>query len=242
MTIKGNILDFAFSHTAGFSRKELMGALASGTGKVSESSVYVALTRLVNDGKLIRAGYGRYLLNGKLKPEYNYSADPEILEFDKQIKAKFPFIDCCVWRSSALTPFMRHVPAVDIIFIDVERDVMESMFFYLQSLGLNTPVLLHPSKNEMERYVTNKGCVIIRPLIQEAPLQKWDRYSVPALEKLLVDAAGDKELEYLRGNELYYIFQSAFAEYNVNTKRLLRYASRRNRKVKIQEILNNINL
>ncbi len=135
---------------------------------------------------------------------------------------------------------MQHVPAADIVFVDVERDVMESAFMHLQSLEQVIHILLNPSKEECERYITNNECLIIRPLIKEAPLHDMGSYSAPTLEKLLVDAVGDKELEYLRGNELYHIYSNAFSRYNINKKRLLRYASRRNRKDKVQNILNSI--
>ncbi len=149
-------------------------------------------------------------------------------------------MDVCVWNSTAFTPFMQHVPATDIIFVDVEREVMESVFMHLQSLELGIHIMLNPSKDECERYLTNNQCIVIRPLIKEAPLADMGDHFVPTLEKLLVDAVGDKELEYLRGNELYHIYNNAFARYNINQKRLLRYASRRNRKEKVQNILNSI--
>ena len=82
--------------------------------------------------------------------------------------------------------------------------------------------------------------MIVRPLIIEAPIITVDDCPVPTLEKILVDAAGDKELNFAQGSELYTIFENAFAENNVNVSRLLRYASRRNRKETIQKIIETI--
>jgi hypothetical protein len=63
---------------------------------------------------------------------------------------------------------------------------------------------------------------------------------VPTLEKILVDATGDRELNFAQGAELYTIFENAFSMNNVNLSRLLRYASRRHRKDSIHKIINTI--
>ena len=57
------------------------------------------------------------------------------------------------------------------------------------------------------------------------------------MEKILVDAAGDKELVFAQGAELYTIYEEAFSSHNVNRSRLLRYAARRHRKDQIVNYL-----
>jgi hypothetical protein len=60
------------------------------------------------------------------------------------------------------------------------------------------------------------------------------------LEKILVDAAGDKEMAFAQGSELYTIYENVFSSHTVNKARMLRYASRRNRKEQILKILKSI--
>ncbi len=60
------------------------------------------------------------------------------------------------------------------------------------------------------------------------------------MEKMLVDAVSDKELVFMQGNELHTIYANAFSSYSINEKPSLRYASRRNRKDKVERILKNI--
>ena len=74
--------------------------------------------------------------------------------------------------------------------------------------------------------------IIVRPLVKEAPIDIIDGCPVPTLEKMLVDAISDKELQHLQGNELYTIYSNAFSDYEIKMPRLLRYAARRNRKQK----------
>ena len=137
---------------------------------------------------------------------------------------------------------MQHVPSIAMTLIDIEREVMESVFMSLQGMGHNIPILLNPSKEEAGRYITNKDIIIVRPLVKEAPIDIIDNCPVPTLEKMLVDAVSDKELQYLQGNELYTIYSNAFADYDVKKARILRYAERRNRKKKVEKIFNTINV
>ena len=64
---------------------------------------------------------------------------------------------------------------------------------------------------------------------------------MPRIEKILVDALGDNELFFAGGSEIYNIYEYAFERNNVNMSKLLRYASRRNRKDKVEHIINTIN-
>ena len=82
--------------------------------------------------------------------------------------------------------------------------------------------------------------MIVRALVNEAPITNVADTPVPTLEKILVDAAGDRELNFAQGSELYTIFENAFSMHNINTSRLFRYAARRNRKEYIKEIINTI--
>lgn len=209
---------------------------------VTEGSLAVLLNRMLANNRIVRVSHGTYKLNENLKRDFVYAPNKFMLSLNKHIKAQFPFIDYCIWQPSALAPLMQHMPAVKITRIDVERAAMEAVFFYLQEADTDTPILLNPSKTETERYITNKEVIIIRPLVQEAPLECLNGCPIPTLEKMLVDAIADNELQYLQGNESYTIYSNAFSDYNIKKTRLLRYASRRNRKQQVEQILNTLNL
>ena len=51
----------------------------------------------------------------------------------------------------------------------------------------------------------------------------------------------DNELIFTSGSEIYHIYENAFERVNVNKSKLMRYASRRNRKNQIEQIINTIN-
>ena len=137
---------------------------------------------------------------------------------------------------------MRHIPALEMMFVDVERVAMESVFNFLQGNAPSTSILLNPTALECERYITTEKLLIVRALVNEAPITTVNDIPVPTLEKILVDASGDKEMNFAQGSELYTIFENAFNMHNVNRSRLLRYAARRNRKDNILKIIKTQNL
>lgn len=238
MTIVEQILNYASTQKQPFRRRDLMQYL--GTNNVSEASAHVLLKRLVEQGKLVKAGYGLYALPKKEKSNFIYKPSEEEVTIATQINENFPFANFCVWKPSVLVPYMRHIPALGMTLIDVERVAMESVFNFLQGDAPSMSILLNPTEQECERYITTDKLLIVRTLVNEAPITKVNDMPVPTLEKILVDAAGDKELIFAQGAELYTIYEEAFSSHNVNRSRLLRYAARRHRKDQILKIINTI--
>ena len=87
----------------------------------------------------------------------------------------------------------------------------------------------------------SKDALIVKPLISESPLIDIRGIHTPRLEKFLVDILCDDDMDYLHGSEWYYIFDHVMNTYSVNRSAVLRYASRRNAKEKIEKALENLN-
>lgn len=238
MTVADQIINLALKQNGQFTRRDILASVYSGVEKRSEGSLAVLLNRMIADHKIVRIAYGTYRLNANLRHEFLYEPNDFMLSVNERIREKFPFVDYCIWQPSVLGPLMQHVPAVRMTLVDVEREAMESVFLFLQGTGIGMPVLLNPSKELAERYITTQEVIVIRPLVTEAPIETVSGCPVPTLEKMLVDAVSDKELQHLQGNELYLVFSNAFSDYEVRRARLARYASRRNRKEKVEQILN----
>ena len=242
MTAVNQIIDIAKKQDGIFTRKDLLNVVRSGMKNISEGSLVVLLNRMIAENKIIRVSYGKYNLNEDLKHEFLYEPNEFMLSLNKHIKEKFPFIDYCIWQPSVFASMMLHVPAVRTTLVDVEREAMESVFMSLQNVESEIPIFLNPSQEDVDRYITNRDLIIVRPLVKEAPLDVINGCPVPTLEKMLVDAISDKELQHLQGNELYTIYSNAFSDYAIKKTRLLRYAARRNRKQKVEQIINTINI
>ena len=206
MTAVNQIIDIAKKQDGIFTRKDLLNVVRSGMKNISEGSLVVLLNRMIAENKIIRVSYGKYKLNEDLKHEFLYEPNEFMLSLNKHIKEKFPFIDYCIWQPSVFASMMLHVPAVRTTLVDVEREAMESVFMSLQNVESEIPIFLNPSQEDVDRYITNRDLIIVRPLVKEAPLDVINGCPVPTLEKMLVDAISDKELQHLQGNELYTIY------------------------------------
>lgn len=242
MTISSEIIKYATSKKSPFTKKEFLEFLKVGTDELSAGTVHVLLNRLVESGKLVKAGRGSFALSNDIKPPYVYTPSDAECEISNDLKRKFPFVTCCIWKANAITPFMQHIPSMSFILVDVERMAMDAVFQHLQEQYPENLILLNPSQSDCDRYLNIDNIIVVRPLIAEAPLSSYQGINTPTIEKILVDIVSDKEFDYAGGAELFHIYNNAFESVDVNLKKLLRYASRRNRKERIEQILRSNNL
>lgn len=241
MTATEAILNYATSQGGTFKRKELLSDIAMNHPNIKVRAIDLQINRMLNAGTLMHRERGQYQLTEKSLPEFVYRPSEQEKEIYLHLKQLFPFLDICIWSPKVLSSFMLHVPNIGYTFIDTERDGMESVFHALQGMNLNRNILLAPSPTDCERYLTGSDAIVVRQLIGQSPLTEMDGCKVPRIEKILVDAIGDNELHFAGGSEIYNIYEYARERNNVNMSRLLRYASRRNRKQKVENILSTIN-
>lgn len=236
MVTTNDILNYAFTHKL-FTRKELIANLMSEDQIASPGTLSEQLNRLLKSGQLIRVQRGIYKLPDDARKDFSVVCSEEIRQINQQIKKQFPFVGYCLWPASTLIPYMHHIPNVNFLFVDVEREVAESVFNFLK-VDSHKRVFLLPSLNDIERYVSANDAIIIRPLISESPLQLVEGINTPTIEKVLVDIVGDVEFSFLQGSEINYVYTTIFERHNVNKNKLLRYATRRGRKEEVEQLIN----
>ena len=194
---------------------------------------------LVNKGVLHRVSRGLYSFSeneGKaFIPEINRS----LKYLSGKIHNQFPFIDSCIWSTKWLNEFMLHQPFKFYTMVEVEKDVMESVFYALKEQGKE--VFIDPSEEIVNNYVVNVSePIIITRLTTEAPTQKVNKVVTQTIEKLLVDIYCDPVIfAAQQGAELKRIYQEGFDKYKVNTTKMFRYASRRNKRDDIDNFIKN---
>ena len=241
MTTREKILNYATSRGGTFHRKDLLRYIAEKYPDVNEKAVDLQIYRLMSSGVLERSGRGKYIVTGSRLPEFIYLPSEQEQDIFLILKVKFPFLNMCVWSPRVLASYMLHVPNIAYSFVDVEKDGMEAVFHALQDMKLGKNILFSPSAVDCERYLTGTDSIVVRQLIGQSPLTEVNGCKVPRIEKILVDALGDNELSFADGSEIYNIYEYARERNNVNMSKLLRYASRRNRKDKVEHIINAIN-
>jgi hypothetical protein len=240
MTTTGAILNYAAQKRGTFLRKDLLADIASQQPDINKRAVDLQLSRLVASGVILRKERGIYTLAENVLPEYTYRPSEDEKNLFRQLKQIFPLLDFCVWSPRILASFMIFLPNINYILVDVEKVGVESVFNALQGLELGRNVLMTPSLKECNLYLWGTNAIVVRQLIGQSPLTVVDGCVVPRIEKVLVDLVGDNELFFASGSEMYNIYEFARERVNVNMSKLLRYASRRNRKDKVEQIINSI--
>lgn len=232
-----DILLFAAKNTQ-FTRKELIAYLEEQNQTVSPNALSIQLDKLIKSNELTRVERGVYGLPPTSQKSFFTFIPDEIKQLNLQLKTQFPFVNFCVWSSKTILPYMHHIPNLNYIYIDVERDVTESVFDFLNG-NSSIRVFLCPNQDDFNRYVNGNESIIVRTLISEAPLKVFEGYNTPTIEKILVDAAGDVEFDFLQGAEITYFYRNVIERHNINKSKLIRYATRRGRRQEVEKLFNN---
>lgn len=196
------------------------------------------LSSLAKDKELVRVAQGEYALPDK--QSFSYTPSEEAKKIYDGLKSELPFTDFCIYDGSILSPIQHHLSINNAIYVETNRDAVESVFARLKEQYKD--VYRQPDSTFMYEYVDLRNqCVIVKTLVTEAPLMTVDGVRVPTLEKMLVDTQKDADFDYIRGAESQYMYQMAFDLYTINTQRLMRYARRRGISKEIQILLNQVN-
>ncbi len=157
------------------------------------------------------------------------------------VRKQFPYLNFCIWTTKWINEFMLHQPSRFYTILEVEKEAMESVFYALKDAGKN--VYLDTSEEVLSKYILDsKEPIIITRLASEAPTLRVGNVNSVPLEKILVDLLCDEKLfGAYQGAELARIYRSAFEKYTISHAKLLRYASRRNRKQSVEKLIEVIN-
>jgi len=197
MVTTNDLLNFASTHKV-FTRKELIANFKSENQIGSPGTFSEQLNRLLKSGQIIRLDRGVYSIPDNVRKGFSVICSEEMRALNQQLKTQFPFVDYCLWSASTLMPYIHHIPNLNLLFVDVEREVVESVFNLL-NVDSSKRVFLMPTLTDFERYISTNDAIIIRPLISESPLQFVDGINTPTLEKILVDIVGDVEFSFFAG-------------------------------------------
>lgn len=230
------ILDFAGSRNT-FTLRELSDYVSS-REDISDSGILWHIKKLIKQNKLSRLSRGLY---GKsLKREFAPILNDELKQLYDDIASEFPLIDIVVYSGQDVTALQHHISANNALYVEVTKEASEAVFHYLTDKKIKA--YHKPDSDFMCDYVDlGEQIVIVKPLVTESPVREIDGVCMPALEKLLVDINVDADFYYIQGIEVSYIMDNARSLYQLNVPKMLRYASRRGVRQKIQFYLNKDN-
>lgn len=240
MTLSDHIVYYGALQRGPFRRKNLSAWLEE-KSIPARSGLQTQLDRLVASGRLIKTGWGEYQLSDNTKPRLQLTLKPDTKEMAQYLKKRYPLADFCIWDAASVIPFMLHVPNIKMVIVDVERLLEQSFPDAIREKYPNVMVLPNPSNEEFVKFGNTRDCIVLHTLTSEAPIDTFEELPVPTAEKMLVDIVLNPEFEFLRGSELYHIYQEAFSDFDISRSRLIRYARRRYCEEKIQHLLDRIN-
>lgn len=202
---------------------------------IPKTTVSWRIHSLLLQGILQRIGRGKYSFG---KAEYFVpKVSHKMKQIGQIIRKKFPFIKYCQWELLTVNMFSQHLINFNVLFVDVERDVVESVYYGLRD-NFSKVMLIQNLYDNLSEFANN---IVVRPLITDSPIQKNENTYVTTLEKMLVDLCTDKEFISFQGNEIYHIYENAFEAYTINEQTMLRYAGRKTKREEVEKVLKTIN-
>lgn len=200
---------------------------------IESKSVYREIGKLIQDNRITRLGRGQYIAGSKAK--YDYTPSEDLKKVEKVIRRQFSDLDFRIGEAYQLNWFVNHQISRNVVVVDVEKMLTESVFFTLRE---KFHTLLRPGMKEMANYIQD-GTVIVQNLVSGSPSAKDN--NIAPLEKLLVDIVCDKKyLNFIQKSEFSGIYENAFASYNINRAAMLRYAGRRSCREEVESLMENL--
>jgi len=207
---------------------------------VKKTTINWRVHELVQKGVLQRIGRGTFKLG--TQKQYVPDISSQLKTIYQKIDKEFPFLDLCIWSTSALNEFMIHQPFRFFTLVEVDKEATSSVFHYLKDH--RSAVFLEPGEEVLEYYLPeDKNAYIVHSLVSEAPVIEVKGVTCATLEKILVDIFCDPiTFSAYQGSERSTIFKEAFNKYTVNRNKLLRYANRRGKKEELSKYLESFKL
>ncbi len=206
--------------------------------KVKATTVNWRVYSLVQSGVLSRIGRGKFTL-GERK-NFVPQISPDVKKLYGRLRKQFPYLQICTWHTSLINELMLHQPGRFHTLVEVEKDAMEPVFFFLRENKTN--VFIDPTTDILSRYASGeKEITIVKSLVSEAPMQTVQEVQTITIEKMLVDIFCDETIfAAQQGGEMQNIFREAYNRYTINESGMLRYADRRAKKKIFDKYLNKV--
>lgn len=192
-----------------------------------ESTINWMIHSLRKENRIASAGAGKYYVippAQKPKQSYQYPHSQEYLSIEKLIVDNYPQAIFQMWELWQLNEFVNHQIAKNVIFVELETMLLDSVF---ELLHLTYPyALLTPDIRTFYRQRSPGTDIVVQKLVTEAPAP-GNAHSC-TLEKLLVDLFTKKIAGSLvEKSEYPRIYEEALEKYRIDETRMFRYARRR---------------
>jgi len=179
------------------------------------------LSQLKAEKVVFDAGYGCYSSVVKVFTLPTVERAQDIVRF---IKKEFPLVtDFVVWDTKTLQSFYHHTQTHHISFVEVEKDVLTSVYDKLY-LKFQNVLRERKSKVFFESFDVTRNPIVVRGLVSRSPRLGH----VPTLEKIMVDMFMDLDrYNYIGRSDYLEIWRELIQEYRMNIRLVHGYSKRR---------------
>ena len=221
-----------------FGNKDIAQFYKQFESKVKPTTVNWRVYSLVQSGILSRIGRGKFTLGERKNFVPQISSD--LRKLYGRLRKQFPYLQICTWHTSIINELMLHQPGRFHTLVEVEKDALEPVFFFLKENKTN--IFIDPTTDILNRYASGeKETTIVKSLVSEAPMQTVQEVQTITIEKMLVDIFCDETIfAAQQGGEMQNIFREAYNRYTINEGGMLRYADRRGKKKSFDKYLNKV--
>ena len=211
-----------------FRKQEFWNSVHAAAPGTAETAINWMLHTLIEKGKIVSVGYGRYMIpadNNKPGKKYQYPHSDEFLQIENLITEFFPYAVFQMWELIQLNDFVNHQIAKNVIFVEVEKMLMDSVYELIHE---HYPYAMYsPNEDSFYRQRAPETDIIVQKLLTEAP--RPDSNHECTIEKILVDLFSKKlSGALIERSEYKAIFEDVFQKYHVDEIRMFRYARHRN--------------
>lgn len=226
----------AFKGRESLSRQELFDFFRQFEPDLKENTFRWRIHNLKNKHVITPLSQQKFALTHK--PAFGPSIGENERKISALIRKRFRDLKLTLWSTRIINEFMLHQPVRYITILEVERDAVEQVFYFLKDSNVKS-VFLEPDEKEIERYILGlENAIVVLPLVSKAPTQKDGNTVTITIEKLLVDLFSDKQLfNAYQGGELVHIFNNAYSRYAIDFTKLLSYATRRRKAADLKKFI-----
>jgi hypothetical protein len=215
------ILSDLKKRSAYFTHKAIQTAINDAELGLKDSSLKVYLSQAVQQGIIHDAGRGWYSrLTEPVKLDVQHVA-----KLVKTVEKAFPLLDFTVWSTAQINPWMHHLLAKPVAFLQVPRETLETVGETLRDLGWD--VAVNPGKREAPKAIRpGEKMVVLRPALNKQPPPQADHQD--AIEKVLVDLLVEApRLGLMDASEATNAFNAVLSSHRVQIAVLQRFAEHR---------------
>lgn len=186
-----------------------------------------AITYLKSNNIISEIEKDKYIL--VTKTIYKYKETDEEKKIYDIIKKEYPQINFIVWNTKVINEFTLHYVINNYIVIEVEKIAIDLIVNLLKARYIKKYTILTQDilNNNRDLFSNTENFIIVKPLHSRSPLDTRNKYKYISIEKMMVDLYVDKLYVQYQGRELQTIYQNIFEKYDINMKKVTKYAKYR---------------